>query len=169
MLGRSAQKNDECSLELKVVQIFIFWKTLFFTICPTKYRKYRLAQLTLKVQDVIFGTPCKFGCSHVCHGLLLGPNSKLQMWQFGPDDPKIFWDRTHIQMWLLWCVSCRARRPIPSPPCPCRPPHHENRFPEMWETTIIISIPGWHLWCFWGQSLWRQLFQVEIESVLLLF
>ena len=34
---------------------------------------------------------------------------------------KCFGTPSGIQMWLLWCVSCRARRPIPSPPCPCRP------------------------------------------------
>ena len=38
----------------------------------------------------------------------------LEVTFWRPDDPTIFWDTGHRDLWLLWCVSCRARRPIPT-------------------------------------------------------
>ena len=47
-----------------------------------------------------------------------------------------------IQMWLLWCVSCRARRPIPAPPAThVLVAHIMKTDSRKCETTIIISIP----------------------------
>ena len=74
------------------------------------------------------------------------PNLKccFWVWHFGPDDPAIFWDTRHRDLWLLWCVSCRARRPIP--PCYAAPPHNVlvahimKTDSRKCETTIIISI-----------------------------